>query len=234
MGVGGLIRSSPDDGDEQEAALRLPALPPPDPSIPRIAALVLAAGRSSRMAGDNKLLQQVDGIPLVLRAVNAALASRASSVTVVTGHAAEQIEAILAGRKFTLVHNPDYADGMASSLCRGIDVLPADAAGVVVLLADMPLINASHIDALIEQFIARPAIVVPVKDGRRGNPVLWPRSFFTEISALQGDQGARPLLTRHADSITNLEMASEAIFADVDTPEMLAALKHEPLAQAQG
>ena len=225
MGIGGLIRSSPDEGDEQETAALLPPLPEPDPSIPRIAALVLAAGRSSRMDGHNKLLAQVDGIPLVVRAVNAALASRASSVTVVTGHDADQIAAILADRPVALVRNPDYADGMASSLRCGVTALPADTAATVVLLADMPFITAEHIDALIEKFLAHAAIVVLTKDGKRGNPVLWPRSYFQEIMAIKGDQGARPLLARHTESITSLETISDAVFADVDTPEMLATLR---------
>lgn len=228
MGVGGLIRSAPEEGDEREEEVLAPALQPPDPDMPRIAALVLAAGRSSRMDGSNKLLELLDGIPLVLRVVNAALASHAVSVTVVTGHAAEQVETAIAGKKVALRRNPDYADGMASSLRCGIDSLPADIDGAVVLLGDMPLIKASHIDALIGQFANQPAIVVPMKHGQRGNPVIWPRSCFPEIRSLQGDQGARQLLTRHAGLIAKLEMASDAIFADVDTPEMLAALNNNP------
>ncbi|MCX7172131.1 MAG: methylmalonyl Co-A mutase-associated GTPase MeaB [Proteobacteria bacterium] len=228
MGVGGLIRSAPEEEDEQEEEILVPARQPPDPGMPRIAALVLAAGRSSRMDGSNKLLELLDGIPLVLRVVNAALASHVISVTVVTGHAAEQVETAIAGRKVTLRRNPDYAEGMASSLRCGIDSLPADIDGALVLLGDMPLINAAHIDALIGQFASQPAIVVPMKHGQRGNPVIWPRNCFAEIRSLQGDQGARQLLARHAGLITKLEMASDAIFADVDTPEMLAALNSNP------
>ena len=225
MGVGGLIRSAPEEGEAQETEKLLPPLPPPDPNKPRIAALVLAAGRSSRMPDRNKLLETLDGIPLVLRAVNAALASLSTSVTVVTGHAADRVTATVAARNVRLIHNPDYADGMASSLRHGIESLPADVDGAVILLADMPLIHAVHIDALIEEFSARPGIIVPTSNGKRGNPVLWPRSFFSEICAIQGDQGARQLLDRHADQITRLDLASEAIFTDVDTAEMLATLK---------
>jgi|GEM_PF-100265 len=224
MGVGGLIRSAPDEVEGHETETLLPPLPPPDPNKPRIAALVLAAGRSSRMNGKNKLLEPLAGIPLLLRAVNAALASLAASVTVVTGNAEDRVKAVVSGKNIRLVHNPDYESGMASSLRRGIESLPADVDGAMVLLADMPLINAAHIDALIEEFTARPRVIVPTVNGKRGNPVLWPRSFFKEICAIEGDRGARELLDRHADRITCLELASEAILADVDTEEMLAAL----------
>lgn len=194
-------------------------------SGPRIAALVLAAGRSSRMVGmggGNKLLAEVAGMPLALYAVNAALASRATSVTVVTGFEAGKIEALVAGPRVAIVRNPDYAEGMSTSLRHGIAALPADVDGVVVLLADMPRINAAHIDALIAQFAVSPNIVVPMQSGRRGNPVLWPRSHFAALQSITGDKGARELLSRHADEVVALEITNDAIFADVDTLEDLA------------
>ncbi len=193
---------------------------------PRIAALVLAAGRSTRMGAGNKLLACVRGVPLVQRAVAAAAASRAASVTVVSGFEAEKIEALVAGPRVAAVRNPDYAEGMSSSLRCGIRALPADSDGVVVLLADMPQIEAAHIDALIDaQAAHRDAIVVPVRAGRRGNPVLWPRRHFAALQTIAGDRGARELLAQHADEVVAVEMADDAIFADVDTPENLAALE---------
>jgi molybdenum cofactor cytidylyltransferase len=219
MGVGGLIRSSPEQ--EEEATTPPPVLSQQATTGPRIAALVLAAGRSSRMGGANKLLEEISGIPLVQRAVNAALASRATSVTVVTGYAADQVENLIVGQRVSVVRNPDYTEGLATSLRRGIAALPADADGVVVLLGDMPYISAVHIDILIERYAAQPGIIVPMKDGRRGNPVLWPRSYFAEMQAIAGDQGARGLLARHAAQTIGAEMDTEAIFVDVDTPETL-------------
>ena len=194
-------------------------------SIPRIAALVLAAGRSSRMGDANKLLEVLAGIPLVQWAVAAALASRASSVTVVTGHAAQQVESIVAGPRVGVVRNPNYAEGLSTSLRCGIAALPADAEGVVVLLGDMPYITATHLDILLKRYAAQPAIIVPTKAGRRGNPVLWPRGYFNEMQAIAGDQGARELLARHSAQTVSVEIDTEAIFVDVDTPEMLAALR---------
>lgn len=220
MGVGGLIRSAPEDAGETEPETPSP-ISAPEPAGPRIAALVLAAGRSSRMGGSNKMLATVDGIPLALRARNAALASRALSVTVVTGFEAEQIEALVAGPRVGIVHNPDFAQGMAGSLRQGIAALSNAIEGVVVLLADMPRINAAHIDALIDAYASGSNIVVPMHRGQRGNPVLWPRRYFEEMQGIEGDKGARELLARYADAIVTVEMPDDAIFTDVDTPEDL-------------
>lgn len=229
MGVGGLIRNplepeddaeGEEDGDDGEAQ-RLVA-----EGMPRVAALVLAAGSSSRMGKENKLLAPVDGVPMVLRAVNAALASRAMSVTVVLGHEAESIEAALAGRPVQLVRNPDHAQGMSSSLRRGIAALPQEAQAAVVLLGDMPAITADHVDRLIDAFDpSRPTAVLPESAGRRGNPVILPRQLFAQVAALSGDQGARGLLAQHGDLVTQVEFDDEAIFVDVDSPAELARVR---------
>ena len=143
-------------------------------------------------------------------------------VVVVTGFAWEEVQASLAGLEVSFAHNPDYAQGMASSLCRGLASLPGDVEAAAVLLADMPWIDAGHIDRLSAAFDpARARIVVPVKDGRRGNPVLWPREFFAEMQTLEGDIGARDVLRRHAQRIDAVAFDDDAIFADVDTPAAL-------------
>jgi molybdenum cofactor cytidylyltransferase len=111
----------------------------------RIATVVLAAGRSTRMGGPNKLTAEIGGKPLVRIAVEQALASRAKPVIVVTGHQRESIEAALAGLDVRLVHNPDYAEGLGASLKAGIAAVPPDAAGVVVCLGDMPQVTAGLI-----------------------------------------------------------------------------------------
>jgi molybdenum cofactor cytidylyltransferase len=97
---------------------------------------------------------------------------------------------------------------------------------VVVVLGDMPFVSAAHIDRLIAAFDPlRGNIVVPMKDGRRGNPIVWPRAFFDEMQQVQGDVGARELLQRHADRVDVVAFDDDAIFADVDTPEALRALE---------
>lgn len=192
---------------------------------PRIAALILAAGRSTRMGGGNKLLSDVDGVPMLLRAVGAACASACCPVVVVTGFEAERVAAVLAGRPLSIVYNAAFADGLSASLRTGLRALPADVDGTVVMLADMPGIGADALDRLAAAFDpAAPAIVVPCRQGRRGNPVLWPRHYFAEMQALTGDVGARGLLERHADRIARVEFDSDAIFADIDTPEDLQGI----------
>ncbi|MDT3669414.1 MAG: molybdopterin-binding/glycosyltransferase family 2 protein [Aromatoleum sp.] len=224
MGVGGLIRTTleaEDDEDEDENAVAETA-----PEGPRIAALVLAAGRSSRMGADNKLLAEVGGVPMVLRAVNSARASLAASVTVVVGHEGDAVANAVGDTGATVVRNPDFAQGMSASLRHGIAALPDDADAVLVLLGDMPRISAEHLDRIIAAFDpAQPSIVVPEKDGRRGNPILWPREFFAAMTELSGDQGARGLIAAHADRVKRVAVDDDAIFVDVDRPCDLAAVR---------
>ncbi len=220
MGVGGLIRSplEPDDEEDDNESLPLAT------RTSKVAALVLAAGRSSRM-GTNKLLTPVEGVPMLLRAVNAALASQAAMVTVVLGHEAGAAEALLAGRTVSVVHNADFAQGLSSSLRAGLAALPLEAEAALILLADMPCISARHLDRLIEAHQARPdAIIVPRQGGRRGNPVLWPRAFFVPMQQVTGDQGAREVLEANAARVHFVEFDDDAIFLDVDTPDALRGL----------
>ena len=224
MGVGGLIRSPREPEDEEEGDTE--SVPTVPAGAANVAALVLAAGQSSRMGGANKLLAEVDGVPMLLRAVNAALASKAASVTVVLGHEAERAEALLAGRRINIVRNTEFAQGMSTSLRAGIAALPAEAEAAVVLLADMPRISAVHVDHLIDAFEAKqPSIVVPQRGGRRGNPILWPREFFAAMQAVAGDQGARGVLEANAGRIRFVDVNDDAIHADVDTPEDLKGRK---------
>jgi molybdenum cofactor cytidylyltransferase len=116
---------------------------------------------------------------------------------------------------------------MATSLIRGVHALPADVDGVVICLGDMPLIAGRDIDRLIAAFnpLEGRAIIVPVRHGKRGNPILWSRQFFAEMMALAGDQGARKLIEEHADLVAEIEIDNDAIFIDIDTPEALAQLR---------
>lgn len=189
-----------------------------------IAALVLAAGRSSRM-GRNKLLFEIDGRPLVAHAVDAALAAGLAPVIVVTGHEAARVRAALPHRAVAFVDNPAFADGLSGSLKAGLDAVPDDAEGALVCLGDMPAVTAGHIRRIVEAFApeAGRAICVPVSDGRRGNPVLFARRFFPEMRALSGDVGARELIARHAGQVCPVAMEDDAVLTDLDTADALAA-----------
>ena len=198
-----------------------------------IGAIVLAAGRATRFragggAEPSKLVASLGGEPLVRHAARAALASRARPVVAVTGHAREDIEAALAGLDVVFAHNPDYATGIASSLKTGIAALPESVAGALILLGDMPAIDAGLLDRLIEAFAARSGALAaaPVHAGRRGNPVLLSRALFPAIAGIEGDEGARRLL-RAADPALVVEIPAdgEAVALDIDTPEDLAAAR---------
>nr|WP_209003389.1 molybdopterin-binding/glycosyltransferase family 2 protein [Stappia taiwanensis] len=193
--------------------------------IPRkVAAILLAAGRSSRAGETNKLLARLDGEPLVRIAARAALASGISSLTVVTGHMADAVGAALNGLDAILVHNPDHADGMASSIRTGIAALPPDTDAALILLADMPGITAEAIDRIIAAYApgAGKPIVVATAEGKRGNPVLWDRAFFDALTQLEGDTGARALIDRHQDQRAEVEIGPPARL-DLDTAAELAA-----------
>ena len=156
--------------------------------------------------------------------VEAVLASRAEPVLVVIGYMSQDVFAALAGLHVRLVDNPDYATGLASSLKAGLRALPVDCDGALILLGDMPRIEASHVDQLIRAY-APETIAVPARDGRIGNPVLWSASYFPELLQLDGDAGAKQLLSVHAAEVRQVDLATDAIFADIDTPEALAKLR---------
>lgn len=189
-----------------------------------IAALVLAAGRASRMNGRHKLLAAFDGTALVRHSAEAALAGGPDRVVVVTGHRAEEIEAELAGLAVDIVRNPDYAQGMSTSLRAGIAALEPACDGAVVMLADMPHVTGPDIRGLLDAFAAAggQAIVRAVSGGRRGNPVVLPRTTFAAVQQLEGDVGARHIIESAGLAVVDVEIGAAA-HIDVDTPEAVTA-----------
>jgi molybdenum cofactor cytidylyltransferase len=177
--------------------------------------------------GTNKLLTPISGKPMIRVSAEALLASAAAPVLVVTGHERERVEEALKGLDVRFIDNPAFASGLASSLKAGLAAVPQDADGVVVALGDMPLVAGRHVNRLIAAF--NPAehrtIIVPVHGGERGNPVLWGRQYFQEMLSLEGDRGAKSLMDKHEEHITEIAMRSDAVLADFDTPEALARLK---------
>jgi molybdenum cofactor cytidylyltransferase len=221
LGVGGLL---------MEIVTRPQPRTEPEPEKGRaIAAVVLAAGRSSRMGGPNKLLAEIGGKPLVRIVVDAVLASRARPVVVVTGHQRDKVEAALAGLSVKFVHNPHFADGLGTSLKAGIAALPAEADGAIVCLGDMPQVDAALIDRLIGAFDPGHGalVVLPTIDGKRGNPVVWSRRFFPDLMAVEGDVGARYLIGRYTEAVAEVPLTGTAALTDVDTPEALEAVRAE-------
>lgn len=225
MGAGGLLKEIPTRPQPRAGADD--AAPTPTSRPPRIAAIVLAAGRSSRMGAANKLLADVDGAPMVRRVVEAATASHAKPVIVITGNEQGKIHATLRGCKATFVHNHKFAEGMSTSLQAGLAALPANLDGVLVCLGDMPMVTAAALDRLIAAFnpLEGRAICVPTWNGKRGNPVLWDRRFFPAMAELAGDVGAKHLIGEHAELVAEVAMSDDAVLTDIDTPEALATLR---------
>jgi molybdenum cofactor cytidylyltransferase len=221
MGVGGLLMeivTRPQPREEPIAA-----------EGRNVAAIILAAGQSRRMGGPNKMLAEIGGKPLVRIAAEQALGSHARPVIVVTGHERERVEAALDGLQIERVHNPDFAQGLSTSLKAGLRALAADVDAAIIALADMPRVDAALLDQLITSFDPGKGalIVLPTIEGKRGNPVLWSRRFFADLMAIEGDVGARHLIGRYAEAVAELPVASRAALLDVDTPEALRAAKAE-------
>jgi molybdenum cofactor cytidylyltransferase len=193
-----------------------------------IAVIILAAGKSSRFSqGSAKLVADFDSKPLVRWAVDAAVASRANPIIVVTGYAREQIEAAIGDARVVFVHNEDYATGLASSLRAGLASLPREAAGAVICLADMPKVTSSLIDRLIARFArarGEAHAIVPIHEGRRGNPALIARGLFKRIATLEGDEGDRRILREPTTKVIELPVEDAGILVDIDAPEDLRKL----------
>ena len=224
MGVGGLLK----DTDARPLPRARAAGKPPAKPAASIAAVVLAAGKSTRMAPWNKLVvADANGKPMIARVVDNVLSSGARPVIVVTGHRADDIKAALAGRPVTFVDSPNFESGLSESLRAGIAAVPAEARAAIVCLGDMPLVTGRMIDRLLAAHDADEGrlIVVPTHQGAWGNPILWDRRFFPELLAMTGDGGGgRRILRENAELLAEVELADDAVLRDFDTRESLATL----------
>ena len=202
---------------------------------PSTAAIILAAGSSSRMGdGRHKLLLPLHDRPVLAHVIDAALASQARPVVIVLGHQAEQVRTkILAYTihpNLIIVENPRYLQGMSTSMHLGIQILTSqdykksDASysidSALIVLGDQPLITARVIDSLITTYrITGKRIVAPLYDGKRGSPVLFDKSFFPELLEIAGDEGGRKVLERHREDVEVVEISDAMANYDVDTWE---------------
>jgi molybdenum cofactor cytidylyltransferase len=231
MGSGGLLAEIPSRPlPRAEATPAAERKSEARPQGPRIGALLLAAGQSRRMGGPNKLLAAIDGTPMVAHVARRLLASRARPIIAVLGNQADTVDIALGKLPVKRVRNPEFAAGLSTSLKRGIAALPSDLDGVIVCLGDMPLISGRHLERLIAAFnpLEGRAIIVPTRRGKRGNPVLWSKQFFPEMTGLAGDVGAKHLIGEHAEFVAEVEMDDDAVLVDIDTPEALDAFREKP------
>lgn len=190
----------------------------------KVAIAVLAAGRSSRMGSFNKLLSNFAGVPLIRRTVECATACDDCPVIVVTGHMATEITSAIGELVVTVVQNDSYASGMTSSIRAALRAVPQTCDGVLIHLADMPLINESHMSSLIQTFKDNRglSVVRAMAFGEPGNPVILPRLLFQALDETDGDTGARKAIAASGLPVVGVEIGAAAT-CDVDTPEALEA-----------
>ena len=186
-----------------------------------IHAVLLAAGRSERMGRNNKLLLNVDGIPLVRKSAINILNSNVTSMTVVTGFDENKIVNALSGLNVNFVKNINFREGLSSSLKAGLANITPTPSAVIICLADMPKIQPEHINQLIENFdpLKGWEICIPTNNGKRGNPVLIGSRFFPYIFQTSGDFGAKQVMKQHSDKIVEVEIGTSDINFDIDTQD---------------
>lgn len=218
-----------------------------------VAGLLLAAGSSTRMGNANKLLQTIDTQPMIVTVIAELMKSSLDELCVVTGFQTDRIQRLIEqlsndgtltkGKKIYCVENTDFLKGLSTSLKCGIQSLPLAVDAVMVVQADMPKLSAAHFDTLLSAYKITNAkkfacsnsgnaprvdyqkIIAPCYQGRRGNPIIFPRRFFESLKKIQGDQGARQLLKQSADQIVAIKMSDSAVLMDVDTPAQLEAIR---------
>ena len=186
-----------------------------------ISAIVLAAGESKRM-GQNKLLLPWQGKTLLEHVLDTLLNSQVNEVILVLGHDADRLLKKVPTQKIKVIINPDYKEGMSSSIRKGLMAMDEKAEGFLVVLADQPGISKEILNRLIHGFQqARPEknIVLPTYLGTRGHPVLFGTKYKKEALRLKGDVGGRQILADHPEDILEIQVDSAAVMSDIDTPE---------------
>ena len=224
MGGGGLLKEIGERGQlRQKPGVQSERVQGQEANI---AALVLAAGSSKRMGKQNKLLAEVAGKPMIRHVIEAIRKSNIQSIIVVTGYDAELLQQALGDQEISFVHNPDYDSGLSTSLKAGLKTISEKTDGVLICLGDMPLLTSTIIDTLIRAFdpIEGRSICVPIHGRKRGNPVLWDKSYLSEMAGILGDVGAKQLLEMHTDQIFEVLIEEDTVLFDVDTPDLLKKL----------
>ncbi len=215
MGVGGLLKEIPSRPEPRGGGAEAPRRPV-------IAAILLAAGGSTRMRGTDKLLQPIDGQPLIRRVAEQVLAAGIDELCCVLRPEDQAREAALAGTAATITHNARAADGMATSIAAGLAAIAPRADAALIVMADMPEMRAVDIDRLIAGFDPgenRAIVRAVAPDGTPGHPVLFGRRFFEALRALDGDTGARTVVAEHPDFVVDVVVEGDRALTDLDTPE---------------
>ena len=188
-----------------------------------ISAVILAAGESRRMGVQNKLLLQIDSEVLIRKFVKSVSNSLVDAVLVVVGFEAEKIKAVLHDQAVKFVENPSYEEGMTTSIQSGVKASSNESTGLMICLADMPFAETSDLNLLIQAFndyrsTESSLIIVPVFQGKRGNPVLFSEVFRDKILTHKGE-GCREIVRQFPHYVKEVSMENDNLLRDIDTPE---------------
>jgi molybdenum cofactor cytidylyltransferase len=199
-----------------------------------VAAVVLAAGMSRRM-GTPKQLLRIGGETILQRTLKNVRDSNVAEIILVLGHAADDVRKTIAIQDLKVVINPEYQQGMGTSLRKGLAAVSADARAAIIVLADQPWVRAETLNRLVVcHQEGKPQILVPMYKGFRGNPVLLDRSVFAEVQALNGDVGCRAIFGDHTEGIVKLPIDDPGILLDIDSRDDLESLSGAAERDASG
>ena len=190
-----------------------------------ISAIILAAGKSTRM-GKSKLLMDWNGKTILEQTIDNYLGSAVNEVVIVLGHESYELQKFIGERDVITVINPQYTKGMSTSIVTGMNFLSVQTQGVILALADQPTVGSNTINNLIDAFKTREkGIIIPVYYERRGNPVMFDIKYRKELLELTGDSGAREVVERHPEDVAEI-FAEEEVMEDIDTEKDYTALKN--------
>lgn len=186
-------------------------------------AIILAAGRSKRFGKNDKLLEVINNMPMIRQTVDNASRANLTDIVVVVGENSDSIDAALQGTNPTIIRNAEPWLGMGTSLATGADAMDENLDGIFVVLGDMPLLQSTTYDELMNAFDPASGrdIVVPVHNDRRGHPVLFSSAYLPLLRALDGDKGAREILESNPERVQNVDVADPGVLMDIDTPDDL-------------
>lgn len=211
MGVGGLL-------------MEIASRPKPREIIEnrfKLAGIVLAAGRSRRMGEANKMVVDIEGKAMICHPVESLMSANIKPILVVTGFSPDAVHSALEGKNVQFVHNNAFAEGLSTSLKAGISALDDEVTHALILLGDMPLINGDHLAEMRKTAEENPDhIIMGMVEGKRGNPVLWPKQYFEQLCTIRGDVGARHIVGENSEMLIGVELGNAAGL-DLDTPKAL-------------
>ena len=184
-----------------------------------VSAILLAAGESRRMS-QPKLLLPLGGSTVLEQTLDNLLQSRVDEVIVVVGNKADEMLKRIGKRPVKVITNPDFRQGMATSIIKGLGLVDPKASAVMLVLADQPLIDSQTINKLLDAFASHDkGIVIPVYQGKRGHPIIFAGKYKAALLQLKGDIGGRELVGQHPGDVLEVPVASRGVALDIDTPD---------------